>query len=54
MMILIPIMASAERFSLVLSLRDSAVADISKVEAFESDNDANGSHAHPTNKSSFQ
>ena len=34
-------------------LRDSAVADISKVEAFESDNDANGSQLLPQTKAIF-
>ena len=36
-----------------ISLRDSSVADISKVEAFESDNDANG-RAFATNQSYLQ
>ena len=34
-------------------LRDSAIADISKVEAFESDNDANGSQLLPQTKAIF-
>ena len=46
-------MAFPERFSLVLHLRDSAVADISKSEAFESDNDANGSQLLPQTKAIF-
>jgi hypothetical protein len=36
-----------------ISLRDSAVADISKSEAFESDNDANGSQLLPQTKAIF-
>ncbi len=36
-----------------ISLRDSAVADISKSEAFESDNDANGSQLTPQTKAVF-
>ena len=36
-----------------ISLRDSAVADISKSEAFESDNDANGSTLTPQTKAIF-
>ncbi len=36
-----------------ISLRDSSVADISKVEAFESDNDANGSQLTPQTKAVF-
>ncbi len=36
-----------------ISLRDSAVADISKSEAFESDNDANGSSLTPKTKAVF-
>lgn len=36
-----------------ISLRDSAVADISKSEAFESDNDANGSQIAPKTKAVF-
>lgn len=36
-----------------IALRDSAVADISKVEAFESDNDANGSQLLPQTKAIF-
>ena len=36
-----------------IALRDSAVADISKSEAFESDNDANGSQLLPQTKAVF-
>lgn len=36
-----------------ICLRDSAVADISKSEAFESDNDANGSQLSPQTKAVF-
>lgn len=36
-----------------IALRDSAVADISKSEAFESDNDANGSQLLPQTKAIF-
>jgi hypothetical protein len=36
-----------------ISLRDSAVADISKSEAFESDNDANGSSLLPQTNATF-
>ncbi|MEO6819693.1 MAG: hypothetical protein ABI266_10065 [Ginsengibacter sp.] len=36
-----------------IALRDSAVADISKSEAFESDNDANGSQLTPQTKAVF-
>ena len=36
-----------------ICLRDSAVADISKSEAFESDNDANGSQLTPQTKAVF-
>ena len=36
-----------------ISLRDSAVADISKSEAFESDNDANGSSLTPQTSATF-
>ncbi len=36
-----------------ISLRDSSIADISKVEAFESDNDANGSQLTPQTKAVF-
>ena len=36
-----------------ISLRDSAVADISKSEAFESDNDANGSSLLPQTAAVF-
>jgi hypothetical protein len=36
-----------------ISLRDSAVADISKSEAFESDNDANGSNLTPQTSAVF-
>ncbi len=36
-----------------ICLRDSAVADISKSEAFESDNDANGSQLSPQTKAIF-
>ncbi|MEP6584798.1 MAG: hypothetical protein ABJA90_11045 [Ginsengibacter sp.] len=36
-----------------ISLRDSSVADISKSEAFESDNDANGSQLLPQTKAIF-
>ena len=36
-----------------ISVRDSAIADISKVEAFESDNDANGSQLLPQTKAIF-
>ncbi len=36
-----------------ISLRDSAVADVSKVEAFESDNDANGSSLIPQTQAIF-
>ncbi len=43
----------AGRVQFGISLRDSSIADISKVEAFESDNDANGSQLTPQTKAIF-
>lgn len=41
------------RIQFGIALRDSAIADISKSEAFESDNDANGSQLLPRTKAVF-
>ena len=46
-------MVSVEKFSLVLVIRDSVIADISTSEAFESDNNAGGTTATPKTSAIF-
>ena len=53
-MILILIMVIVGKYSLVLIIRDSLIADISNSEAFESDNNAERHNSHSKNKCYFQ